>query len=877
MRRRFGGSWLALVVVMVAIAPRTLAAAPASPPHPAPRSTANMDANDDETAVSEVVVTGKKLPGEVVGDIKPELQLSPADIRSYGVSTVTELLEELAPQTRSDRGRGGEGPVILLNGHRISSFAEVQNIPTEAILRIDILPEEVALKYGYSANQRVVNFVLRPRFHAITAEAGAGVPTEGGQVSGLAELDRFRVRGESRLNFDLKAQGATNLTDADRGVVEPFLPGILAAGSPTDVGRYRTLLPRSGSIMGNAVYARPLGGGINATVNATLGTTSSQSLQGLPSATFRVPAIDPFNTAGQDTVASQYVTALGSLRQDVDSWTAHLGATFNRDGGRWRLSLTGAYDHADIETRTDRGFDPTPLQAAIAALSPTFDPFVPIAPGLLTARPRDSARSITDGGNIQVLANGPLARLPAGPLYASFKAGDTESVQASNATRLGVSQSFNDSRNDLNGQINLDLPVTSRRNNVLPAVGDFSLNFNGALNQLSDFGLLKTLGYGAVWTPKTGVNFVVSHTADQVAPSVQQLAGPLVVTPDVQVFDFVTGQTALVTQTTGGNRALVADHRSVTKLGLTLKPFTARDLTFTANYVTSHIRGAIQSFPAADADIQQAFPDRFIRNAQGLLTAEDIRPVNFASQDRSEIRYGLNLTLPIGKQPPPRAFRRPPEGRFGQDGPPPGGPDGGPGGGGGERGFGGGGSRGGFGGGGGDGGGSRGGFGGGGGGGRLQLAVYHTVLFDDSLLVRPGGPLLDLLNGSAAGNTGGAPRHEIEGQAGFSQNGYGARLSADWKSATRVVGTPGSTTGDLNFSDIGTINLRLFDSLGPQQRWVRPYRWLWGSRVTFSVTNLLDSRIQVRDAAGNIPLIYQSAYLDPAGRTIKVSFRKLFF
>ena len=41
--------------------------------------------------------------------------------------------------------------------------------------------------------------------------------------------------------------------------------------------------------------------------------------------------------------------------------------------------------------------------------------------------------------------------------------------------------------------------------------------------------------------------------------------------------------------------------------------------------------------------------------------------------------------------------------------------------------------------------------------------------------------------------------------------------------------------------------------------------------------HLFDTRIQVRDAAGNTPLIYQSAYLDPAGRTIKVSFRKLFF
>ena len=430
-----GWMWLAAAAVLV---PRPAPAAPLSPSQSGQASRPQAGSADDETDVSELVVTGRKPPGAVIGDIKPELQLSPADIRAYGVSTVTELLEELAPQTRSDRGRGGEAPVVLLNGHRVSSFAEIQNIPTEAILRVDILPEEVALKYGYTANQRVVNIVLRRRFHAITAEAGGGAPTEGGETSGTAELDRFRVRGDTRLNLDLKAQASANLTDADRGIVEPVPPGIIGPGTPSDPGNFRTLVPGSRSVTANAVYARPIGAGINATVNATLGATSSEALLGLPSVSLRVPGPDPFNAAGHDTVTSQYVNGFGPLRQDVDGWTAHLGSTLNRDGGEWRLSLTGAYDHADTETRTDRGVDATSLQAMVAGLSPTLNPFVPLAPGLLIARPRDSARSITDGVNAQLLANGPLLRLPAGPLYVSLKAGDTESWQSSSGTRQGV-------------------------------------------------------------------------------------------------------------------------------------------------------------------------------------------------------------------------------------------------------------------------------------------------------------------------------------------------------------------------------------------------------------------------------------------------------
>ena len=127
--------------------------------------------------------------GAALGGLAPELQLGPLDIQSYGVSTVTELLDELAIQTNSSRGRGGESPVVLLNGKRISGLGEVRDIPTEAILRVDILPEETALSYGFTADQKVVNFVLRPRFRALTGEGTVGTPTAGGQVNGKVEAD----------------------------------------------------------------------------------------------------------------------------------------------------------------------------------------------------------------------------------------------------------------------------------------------------------------------------------------------------------------------------------------------------------------------------------------------------------------------------------------------------------------------------------------------------------------------------------------------------------------------------------------------------------------------------------------------------------------
>src|SRR6185312_11883558 len=74
------------------------------------------------------------------------------------------------------------------------------------------------------------------------------------------------------------------------------------------------------------------------------------------------------------------------------------------------------------------------------------------------------------------------------------------------------------------------------------------------------------------------------------------------------------------------------------------------------------------------AAIEAAFPERFVRGLGGQLVQIDERALNFASQDRKELRWGVNVSLPIGKRPllpPPGMF---PAGEPPPDGPPPDGP-----------------------------------------------------------------------------------------------------------------------------------------------------------------------------------------------------------
>jgi iron complex outermembrane receptor protein len=934
---------LKLTGLILCSIPAALSAQAAAPPPPAGKAVRPAAADDGEDNMIEVI--GRHLPGEVIGDIPAEVQLNAADIRSYGVSTISELLTELSPQTESGRGRG-EAPVVLLNGKRISGMAEIRDIPTEAIRRVDIMPEEVALKYGYRADQKVVNFVLRPRFRATVGELEGGTATEGADHAREANLFLLKIRGDNRLNLGIRYQDNSKIQESDRDImsatqtlpydrignvtapssavnnqadscarpqIDPALsalsvPCVAVAGVPmaattgratlanfasransanvTDVSPYRSLLAASRSLSVNAVLSRPIGNDIQATFNANVGLTDSNSDQGLPGIALAVPAGNPFSPFTRTVQVDRYADGFDPNVQRIKGTTAHLGTTLNGGLGSWRWTVTGTYDRAETRTSTDRGLDITNLQNQINLGDPAINPFGQLPSALIGLRPADRARSRSDIGDLELLANGTLFSLPAGPVSGSAKIGGQISAFDARSDRNGVVATSSLSRNIGSGQVNIDLPITSARNNVLAALGDLSANVNLAADRISSFGTLKTIGYGTNWTPRKGISLIWSVTDDRGAPTVQQLNNPLVVTPDVRVFDYTRATTADITRISGGNAALTADHRHVTKFGITLKPLPKIDLTFIANYTRTRTRNLVASFPAATAAIEAAYPDRFTRDPSGQLLSIDSRPIQFAREDRQQLRWGFNFSRTIQSaadkiQEAQRAARRAAFERDnaggGPDGQTPGSPPttrngggnganaGGPGGSG--RGPGGGGPGGRFGGG-----------GPGGGGARIQFALYHTWYFKDAILIRNGVPVLDLLNGAATGNNGGQPRHTVEMQAGGTFKGFGTRLSGNWQSGTSVSGglMPGST-GDLRFSSLATLNWRLFANLGQVPKLGQKYPFLRGARIQLVVNNIFDTRQSVRDANGLTPLSYQPGYIDPIGRSVRIEFRKLFF
>jgi hypothetical protein len=760
--------------------------------------------DEDAEEAEEIVVVGRRDPNAVIGDIPPENRLNARDIRAYGATSVSELLDALAPQLGSSRGRGGGQPVVLLNGRRISGFREVRDLPPEAILRLDILPEEVALKYGYRADQRVVNIVLRPRFRSTTARVETTVPTGGGSLSGESDLTRLLIGESSRTTLNARVEGDSALTEAERDIrFDPATPDAI------DPRPFRTLVGERRLARVGATHNRTLFGDVSSTFDAQVERSDGRSLLG--------PSLIALNDP---------------LARDTDSLSGHLGVALNGQKDRWRWSLTGAYDIARSVNETDR------------------ESAVPIAFS-------DRARTLTRSGNLDLVLNGPLLTLPAGQASATVRLGaDTRDLD-SRARRAGVTSESDLGRDRGGASLNLDLPV-ARRGSVLSALGNLTLNANAEVEQLSDFGTLTTIGAGFFWSPVERLNLITSWTREEGPPTLQQLGDPLLVTPDTRLFDFRRGETVLVEATTGGNRALDADRRNVWKLGLTWQPLEETDLDLRADYVRTRVSNPISSFPGLTEAIEAAFPDRFERDGAGNLLRVNLRPVNFDRSARDELRWGFNYTKPLRSARPPQSFIdriRAARQQAGGGGAQSDGEGNRPRrAGGGER---------------------RGGGGGFGGrgrqGGRLQFSIFHTWALRDEVRIAEGMPTLDYLSGDVI-EGGLRPRHRLEADAGYFNNGLGARLSGNWQSGGEV----GSGTSELRFNALAKLNLNLFANLGERFALVERYPWLRGTQVRLGVQNILDARQRVRDAAGGLPGSYQPDLLDPQGRTLSLSLRKLF-
>ena len=850
----------------------------------------------DPESSGEIIVTAERNRGSVDTDIPPVEELGEADIAAVGASSLTDLVAALAPQVNSGRGRGGGQPVILLNGQRISGFRELRDLPSEAIKQVQIFPEEVALKYGFRPDQRVLNFILKDNFSSFAAEFEHAQPQDGGLGNNEFETTLTRIGQKTRFNLDLQIEHSTQLTENERnlvfadnsllalggnvsgltsgGEISPALSALtgrivteagvpVSNGNPTlaqfvttagnrnsgDISEFRSLLPRTERLEVNGTWSYLLGPQTIISLNANYALNDSTALLGLPGTSFILPGSSPFSPFGNDVTINRFFDAPRPLERKIEAHSFQTGGTFNHLVSGWRWTVTGNFSRTETDTTTTRNIDFATLRADVLAgyENPFTENFgsdlVFLAPDLANIR-------IQNIDTRSTIAGVPFA-LPAGEVQMTFASGFSQQMLDSETVRLGSDTQVSLRRNIFAHSVNAEFPLTASDFGIGRTIGEWAINGNIGFSDLSDFGRLTEYGAGLRWSPFKSLTFQASITGDENAPGIGQLGNPIIVTPNVATFDFVTGQSLFVSIASGGNPFLIGEKRRDFILNANWNPDFVKDLGIQLSYFKNNSRNTSANFPLLTPEIEAAFPDRVTRNGAGQLTSIDQRPVNFDREVSQRIRWGFNISGAIGQQPQGRGPMGGAPGAAGSRGAPPPGANGPRGGG---RGFG----------------------PGGGMPSRWNIALYHVYRIQEEILIRPGIPVLDLLNGSAVTANGGASRHEVELSGGVFHKGFGLRLQGAYRSSTTADGSglPGST--DLRFSDLAAINAFFFINFDQQARIIKAAPFLKGSRIAFRIENILNDVIDVRDQNGQVPLGYQPAYLDPRGRVFELSFRKRF-
>jgi iron complex outermembrane receptor protein len=414
--------------------------------------------------------------------------------------------------------------------------------------------------------------------------------------------------------------------------------------------------------------------------------------------------------------------------------------------------------------------------------------------------------------------NGGLFSLPAGNVTAAIRTGFAFSgIRSISSFDL---QSIERDRSQGSAQANLDFPITSRGS----ILGKLSVGLNGEARQLSDFGTLTTFGSTLSWSPVKPVSILASFSRTEQAPSLLQLGQATLETPDLREYDFVTGTTTIGRRIEGGNDDLDHETSRIGNVRLQVNPLRAADLALSAEYTIERTRNPIMNVTAATAATMAAFPDRFTR-ANGYLTSIDVSPVNLVRRDRQQIRWGLNYSTAFGgawpgKNGAPLDPSKPPS----RD--------------------------------------------------QFQIALYDTWRFQDDVVLRNGLPGLNLLGNDIISDGGGTPTHQVELQTTVSVQAWSANISAVWQNSTSAKA--GLLSQDrLTFQQGITVNLKLQINLADQHWLVSRIPWLRGS-LNLSADNLLGAHTSVHDANGIVPAAYASSYLNPTGRTFRITLRKHF-
>ena len=329
---------------------------------------------DQANEVDAVVVTGSRIPQPNLTSVSPVTVVGQQDVAIRGVTRVEDLVNQL-PQvfaaqnstvangasgtaTVNLRGLGSTRTLVLVNGRRLpfgsplDPAADLNQIPSPLVERVEILTGGAASIYGSDAVAGVVNFIMQKNFEGIRLE---------GQYSFYQHNNDYGTNGN--LRQVIATRSATNPAQfklPDDNVVNGYgrqISAVMGLNSPDDRGNitvYASFRSNDEVLQADFDYSACSIGGASAT-GFTCGGSSTAS-----------PGRIISLTNGADLVADSNTT-FRAFNGGLDQYNFGPLNHFQRPDERYSLGAFGRYQLTDqIEAYTELMFTDYQSTAQIA-------------------------------------------------------------------------------------------------------------------------------------------------------------------------------------------------------------------------------------------------------------------------------------------------------------------------------------------------------------------------------------------------------------------------------------------------------------------------------------------------------------------------------
>ena len=564
----------------------------------------------EATEVSEIVVTGTSIRG-VAATGSPVTGVDQEELKASGVASASEVTKLLplvlnlgadearnsftggaqdaaangtAVRTVNLRGIGPEATLLLFNGRRlapngvIKALSDVDQIPTVALARIEVVADGASAIYGSDAVAGVVNLITRKNFD------GAETAYRYGAADDLYQRVYSQTFGKTwdggSAFFAYEHNERSHLSGADR----PFASQDRRARGGSDA---RPFTAAPGNIVIAGVrYALPNTNGVGVSPASLVAGTANRYDEAFaadllpaqerdtilfnvhhkvddrlelwyegfysrrkfdlaaPPALFSlaVPNTNPWFVAPAGvtpTPASETVEYrfLDDRQPNSTGWENSqqnaVGFVFDLTDD-WQMQ--GSFDHG-----MDRGFQSrqsvlnnTILTAALRSSNPATA-FNPFGNGTFNRGNNAALVELIDGErnqygtaiskNFQIKADGPLMDLPAGSVRLALGAAYNNNTfrQSLFATNVSVDGSVTSkivvNRRNVRGVFGeLFIPLVGG-DNAMPDIERLDLSLAGRVEEYSDFGPTSNPKVGVVYSPIAGLNLRATYGTSFRAPS----------------------------------------------------------------------------------------------------------------------------------------------------------------------------------------------------------------------------------------------------------------------------------------------------------------------------------------------------------------------